>query len=183
MGRAFDSFFFLPTVGTRGVVSLASKSDVVAISNPHYSNNALTVHMGDVGTTGWWFIEVYGPQTDVDKCLFIRELKDVWDLHPIPWVVVRDFNLIVDAVDTNNANLNQRIMGKFRKLLAEVELKELYLNGRRYTWTNEWKRATLECLDRVFSTMDWEVAFPSSFLSALSSSMLDHCPLLLSLAL
>jgi hypothetical protein len=86
------------------------------------------------------------------------------------------FHLIVDATDKNNTNLNRRMMGKFRKLLAEVELKELYLNRRRYTWSNEQERATLERLDRVFSTVDWEVAFPSSFLSALSSSTSNHCP-------
>jgi hypothetical protein len=156
---------------------------VVAISNPHYSDNAITARVGDVGATGWWFTGVYGPQSDVDKCLFLRELKEVRDLHPGPWMVAGDFNLIVDAADKNNANLNRRMMGKFRKLLSEVELKELYLNGRRYTWSNERERATLERLDRVFSTVDWEVAFPSSFLSALSSSTSDHCPLLLNLAL
>jgi hypothetical protein len=156
---------------------------VVAISNPHFSNNAITARVGADGATGWWFTGVYGPQADVDKCLFLRELKEVRDLHPGPWVVAGDFNLIVDAADKNYANLNRRMMGKFRRLLAEVELKELYLNGCRYTWSNERERVTLERHDRVFPTVDWEVAFPSSFLSALSSSTSDHCPLLLNLAL
>jgi hypothetical protein len=146
-------------------------------------NNAITARVGEVGASGWWFTGVYGPQSDVDKCLFLQELKDVRDLHPSPWVVAGDFNLIVDAADKNNSNLNRRMMSKFWRLLAEVELKELYLNGRCYTWSNERERATLERLDRVFSTVDWEVAFPSSFLSAMSSSTSDHCPLLLNLSL
>jgi hypothetical protein len=74
------------------------------------------------------------------------------------------------------------MMGKFHRVLGDLELKELYLNGRRYTWSNERERATLERLDRVFSTVDWETSFPSSTLSALSSSTSDHCPLLLNLA-
>jgi hypothetical protein len=139
--------------------------------------------VGAVGTTGWWFTGVYRPQTNVEKCLFLRELKEVRDLHLGPWVVAGDFNLIVDAADKNNANLNRHMMRRFRRLLAEVELKELYLNGRRYTWSNERERATLERLDGVFSTMDWEVSFPSAFLSALRTSTSDHCPLLLNLAL
>jgi hypothetical protein len=54
----------------------------------------------------------------VDKCLFLQELKDIRDLHPDPWAVAGDFNLIVDAADKNNANLNRRMMGKFRHLLS-----------------------------------------------------------------
>jgi hypothetical protein len=127
---------------------------VVTISKPHLSDNAITARVGGVGPARWWFTGVYGPQSDADKCLFLCELKDVRDLHPGPWVVAGDFNLIVDAADKNNANLNHHMMGKFRRLLAEVELKELYLNGRRFTWSNERERATLERLDRVFSTVD-----------------------------
>jgi hypothetical protein len=89
----------------------------------------------------------------------------------------------MDAADKNNANLNRRMMGKFQRLLAKVELEELYLNGRRYTWSNERERVTLEWLDRVFSTVDWEGSFPSAFLSAMSTSTSDHRPLLLNLAL
>jgi hypothetical protein len=69
------------------------------------------------------------------------------------------FHLIVDVADKNNANLNRRMMGKFRKLLAEVELKELYLNRRRYTWSNERERATLERLDRC--SLLWTGRWPS----------------------
>jgi hypothetical protein len=119
---------------------------------------------------------------DADKCLFLQEIKDIRDLHPGPWAIAGDFNLIVDAADKNNTNLNRRMMGKFRRVLTDLELMELYLNGRRFTWSNERERATLERLDRVFSTVDWEVLFPSSFLSAMGSSTSDHCPLLLSLA-
>jgi endonuclease/exonuclease/phosphatase family metal-dependent hydrolase len=95
--------------------------------------------------------------------------------------VVGDFNLIVDATDKNNTNLNRRMMDKFRRLLCKLDLKELYLNGRRYTWSDEQERVTLERLDRVFSTVDWVVIFPSSFLTLLSSSTSDHSPLLLGL--
>ncbi|KAM0913456.1 hypothetical protein ACQ4PT_012157 [Festuca glaucescens] len=183
LGREFDSFFFLPALGTRGGILLAWKSSVVSLSNPHYSNNAITARVGAHGDAGWWITGVYGPQSEVDKCLFLQENMDIRDLHPGPWAVAGDFNLIVDAADKNNTNLNRRMMGKFRRLLTEMELKELYLNGRRYTWSNERERATLERLDRVFSTVDWEVMFPFSFLSAMGSSTSDHCPLLLNLAI
>ena len=39
--------------------------------------------------------------------------------------------------DKNNGNLNRRMMGRFRRVLKDHTLKYIYLNGRRYTWTNE----------------------------------------------
>jgi exonuclease III len=182
LGRDFDDFFFLPANGTRGGILLAWKSSEVTISNPHLSTNALTERVGEPGEAGWWFTGVYGPQEEGDKIAFLQELKDIRDLHQGPWAVAGDFNLITDAADKNNDRLHRRMMRKFRRTLAELELKELYLNGRRYTWSNERDTPTLERLDRVFSTVDWETEFPSAFLSALSSSTSDHCPLLLSLA-
>jgi hypothetical protein len=65
LGRAFDSFFFLPAVGTRGGILLTCKSEVVALSNPHFSDNAILACVGDVGAIGWWFTGVYGPQSNV----------------------------------------------------------------------------------------------------------------------
>jgi hypothetical protein len=39
---------------------------------------------------------------------------------------------------------------------------------------------TLIMLDRVFANAEWDQAFDSHVLHDLSSSLLDHCPLLLS---
>lgn len=57
----------------------------------------------------------------------------------------------------------------------------MYLNGRRYTWSNERENATLEKIDHVFATVSWEESYPSCFLSALGTVVSDHCPLLLDL--
>jgi exonuclease III len=122
LGWVFDQFYFLPADGTRGGILLAWKSTVVTISNPHLSPNAITARVGGAGNDGWWFTGVYGAQLDADKLLFLAELHDIRDLHLGPWAVAGDFNLIVDAQDKNNTNLNRRMMGKFCKLLSDLEL-------------------------------------------------------------
>jgi hypothetical protein len=73
-----SSFFFLPASagragldGTRGGILLAWRSVVVSLSNPHYSNNAITARVGGFGATRWWLTGVYAPQSDADKCLFL----------------------------------------------------------------------------------------------------------------
>jgi hypothetical protein len=94
--------------------------------------------------------------------------------------VAGDFNLILDAAAKNNTRLNHRMMGQFRDLLNDLELKEQVLIGRRYTWTNERRQPTMERLDRWFCTVDWDLAHPECLLQALSSSMSDHYPIMMS---
>jgi hypothetical protein len=42
-------------------------------------------------------------------------------------MIIGDFNLIYQATDKNNLNLNRRLMGKFRRTLDECELIEMTL--------------------------------------------------------
>jgi hypothetical protein len=49
--------------------------------------------------------------------------------------------------DKNNANLNRHMMGRFRRFLNDCVLKEIYLHGKRFTWSNERETPTLVRLD------------------------------------
>jgi endonuclease/exonuclease/phosphatase family metal-dependent hydrolase len=70
-------------------------------------------------------------------------------------------------------------MGRFRHLLSDLELKELHLHGRLFTWSNERTHPTLERIDRVFVSAEWEDLYPNSYLQSLYSGCSDHAPLLL----
>lgn len=95
------------------------------------------------------------------------------------WAVAGGFNLILDSQDENNLNLNRRMMGHFHRLIDELDLRELPLHGRRFTWSNEHDSPTLVKLDRVFFSTDWEELFPPCLLQEASSVAFDHCALLL----
>ena len=60
-----------------------------------------------------------------------------------------------------------------------LAVKEVYLNCRRYTWSNERSPLTLIHLDRVLCTSDWEDPIGECLLRCLSSVISDHTPLLL----
>ncbi|GJN32501.1 hypothetical protein PR202_gb21015 [Eleusine coracana subsp. coracana] len=90
-----------------------------------------------------------------------------------------DFNLIYKAEDKNYTRLNIRLMDKFRMIINQLELKELKLNGRKYTWTNEQDNPTWTRIDRAFYTIEWEELFPTAHMQALASMLSDHCPLYL----
>ncbi|XP_071680438.1 uncharacterized protein [Lolium perenne] len=67
-----------------------------------------------------------------------------------------------------------------RRALTTCQLKELKLQNRRFTWSNERETPTLVQLDRAFCNAAWDLEFENHVLHALSSSLSDHCPLLLS---
>lgn len=91
-----------------------------------------------------------------------------------------DFNLIYRAADKNNSRLNTRMMSLFREAISDCELKEIPLQNRHFTWSNEQQNPTLVRLDRMFCNTEGDALFASHALHALSTSHLDHCPLLLS---
>lgn len=92
-----------------------------------------------------------------------------------------DFNLIYRVADKNNANVDRSLMGQFRSLLNDLELKEAELLGRTFTWPNERAAPTLVRLERVFCTVPWEMIFPNPILQSTMSGISDHCPLVLCL--
>ena len=73
---------------------------------------------------------------------------------PRPWMLCDGLNLILRDEDKNTNNLNRRMMGKFRRLSNDLALKEIYLTGRHYTWSNEQSPPALMHLDRVLCTSD-----------------------------
>ena len=63
--------------------------------------------------------------------------------------------------------------------MDDHELKEMYMHGRRYTWSNERETPTLTKIDRDFMIVDWELDNTEYLLQALSTGVSDHAPLLL----
>lgn len=179
LGSEFDDYTYLPAQGTRGGILLAWKSRAVSITDPMFTTNALTAKVATASSTPWWLTVVYGPQDDVDKVAFLQELRDIQADCTGPWMLCGDVNLILRDEDKSTGNLNRRMMGKFRRLVNDLALKEIYLNGRRYTWSNEQSPPTLVHLDRVLCTSDWEDAHSDCHLRCLASVVSDHCPLLL----
>lgn len=179
LGNEFRDFVYLPAVGTRGGILLAWVASEVTVSNPIIRDFSTSAQVS-FGRVPWWFTGVYGPSSDVDadQVAFLAELRDVRRGCSGPWLVSRDFNMIYQAADKNNANVYRRSMGRFRRFLNDEELGEVPLNGRRFTWTKERERPTLERLDRVFCSASWAQLFPENLLCGLPTLISDHRPLL-----
>lgn len=109
---------------------------------------------------------VYVPTEHSDKMDFLPELINCQPTESTPWVCLGNFNLIYEARDKNNGNINRTLMGRFRRDLDASEFFELRLQNRRYTWSNGRAAPTLVHLDRVFCNQDWSAIFPAIGLQA-----------------
>jgi len=113
----------------------------------------------------WKITVVYGPHGDAAKLQFLQELKNI---PPPPdhnrWLILGDFNPIYQEEDKNNSNLNHRLMDAFRATINHLHLKEIKLNGRRFTWSNQQDMPTLTRIDRFLCTPEWKLIFPACFL-------------------
>lgn len=137
-----------------------------------------TITIKECGTV-CLLMTVYGPSRDSDKMAFLEEVVSLKPHLDTKWLVLGDFNLIYRAYDKNNNNFNCARMGQFHRTLNECKLKEIHLQNRKFTWSNERENPTLVRLDRVFCNEAWDIHFESHVLHALSTSLSDHCPMLL----
>lgn len=180
LGGSFSWFDYLPAEGTRGGILIACKSPDVSCVRLHGGRHSLTISAQIQGhDSPWTLTNVYGPQPDGEKVEFLDELRLVHSLASSRWLVVGDFNLILRASEKSTSNINRRNIGRFRSFVDDVNLKEIYLQGRRYTWSNERQTPVMAQLDRVLVSVDWEVCYCFATLQALSTDISDHCPLLL----
>ena len=122
---------------------------------------------------------VYGPSEDSDKESFLVELIAAKPPTDTPWLIVGDFNMICEARDKNNHNLNRRLMGRFGAALNTLELKDIRLQNMRFTWSSEQGNLILSILGRMLCNSEGDIFISGHSLLALFTSCLDHYPLLL----
>jgi hypothetical protein len=67
----------------------------------------------------------------------------------------------------------------FNVIIESLDLREIELSGRQYTWANRRNTQTFEKLDRVLASVEWENKFPLVSVRALTRTGSDHTPFLL----
>jgi hypothetical protein len=171
-----NNFCFLPAVGTRGGVILAASADYFDLSEPSCTLHTVSAKITMRANGKAWSVSaVYGPQTDEEKFLFIEELKSLKGTVLQEWLLLGDFNLLVKESDKSSRNVNMRLIASFRVVLNFLEMAEIRLHGRRFTWTSTCAAQTKSKIDHCFASVEWRLLFPQSHLCAITSSMSDHC--------
>jgi exonuclease III len=150
-----NNFSFLPAQGTRGGILTAVSDDHFRLISSCRTANTLSVRIQMRNDAAEWMLTgVYGPQTEQENTSFLEEIKSLRQgmQYQRKWLIGGDFNLIYRAEDKSNSKLNRRLMGKFKSVIEELELKELPLGGRNFTWTcrqNSQGQATMTRIDSL----------------------------------
>lgn len=181
LGASLDQHVVLPAVGTRGGVLVAWNSSMCRAITQRVDSYSVSILFQNSHGEQWWYTGVYGPQEEAQKLLFLDELRVIHAACIGPLLIAGDFNLIYRSADKNNTNINRAMMGWFRRALNDLELKEIDLLGRKYTWSNERAAPMLVRLDRAFWSSSWEAIFPNHLLQSTVAGISDHCPLVLNL--
>lgn len=180
-GYKLDKFAFKPARGTRGGILFLWNSAVFDVQEVRVGRFSISAQV-TVILTGATFLltRVYWPTRHHLKSAFLRHIRRIRPGPEDGWLILGDFNMIYRARDKNNSNVNLARMRRFRSTIDQCELHEIPLQNRKFTWSNERRRATLVKLDRYFCNETWDLAFPNHVLHALPTGPSDHCPLVLS---
>jgi hypothetical protein len=112
--------------------------------------------------------------------LFLSEIVNVCSKEALPIIIGGDFNIIRRPQEKNNANFNNRWPFLFNAVIDSLNLREIEMSGRNFTWANNLPIQTFERLDRVLVCTDFESKFPHTTVQALTREISDHTPLLFS---
>jgi hypothetical protein len=99
------------------------------------------------------------------------------------WCVVGDFNVVCSMEERVGCNLSigrssTSEVVEFQNFVEELELVDLPLLGRRFTWFHSSGRA-MSRIDRVLISDEWASRWGSVTRWALPRDVSDHCPLIL----
>jgi hypothetical protein len=81
--------------------------------------------------------------------------------------------------DKSSEAFDPRWPNLFIAVIESLDLKEIAMTGRQYTWAGPGENPTFEKLDRVLISTEWENMFPLSTVESRHGNISDHTPLVL----
>lgn len=184
--RFIPSFFqtncvYLNASSSKGGMLITWKRNFTLINcfvTPHTCSAILVQNNSGVRFT---VTNTYGPSIDSTpiKLEFLQELQNLQNIVSGPWALMGDFNVPRWMIDRSGGVRSFRVMDRFNEVLDDLQVLEVPLKNRMYTWSNKRPDPSFSKLDRVFLTTEWSSQFPSLNLEALELSASDHVPLLL----
>lgn len=174
-GRRLKEYEYLEADGTRGGILIAwnaSKYKLVNCTKGRYNVTVTLEQNGDC----FHLTSVYGPTSTQLRRDFFNEIRGLQHSDNLPWLLCGDFNVTLLQEDRTNVNSsNWRESTKFADLIMDLNLINLPLRGKNFTWSNS---RTMARLDRFLLSVNWSISYPNSRQEAVANTSSDHTPLI-----
>ena len=122
---------------------------------------------------------MYGAAHDESKDEFLAELANYCS-HRMPYIVGGDFNILRHSGEKNKKMMASQYVDRFNAIINNLCLREIFVEGGMFTWSNNQAHPTLEKLDRILISYEWEDLFLLVTVRRLVRDVSDHNPLLMS---
>jgi hypothetical protein len=127
----------------------------------------------------WSILNVYGAPHDEGKDKFPPELATFCSRIRVPYIVGGDFNIVRFPSDKNRNFHPNGYTDTLNAVIHVNELRELDISGGKFTWSNNQVNSTLEKLDMLLMSRNWELIFPATHVYKVPRGCSDHNPLFL----
>jgi hypothetical protein len=128
----------------------------------------------------WNLLVVYGAAHEEKKLAFLAELSHFYASNSEAMIFGGDFNIIRYINEKNSMDGVHKHTPLFNSLIHFYVLREIVMIGGMFTWSNNQEVPTLEKLDRVLVTKDWEDIFSQASVCRLPREISNHNPLIIS---
>ena len=171
---------YIPSVGKSGSILCGTKMESFDVVSCVQHKYILLINVFDKhNQVPWTVCTVYGAAHEDQKREFLVELAEVCSRIHGPYIVGGDFNILRHCGEKNKNWRNSPHVDMFNAIIYSLNLIEIFTAGGLYTWSNNQSHPTLEKLDRVLMSDDWEHIFLDVTVRKLVRDLSDHNALLL----
>jgi hypothetical protein len=94
-------------------------------------------------------VTIYGPAQDEKMEQFLTELSTICAKSDLPLIVGGDLNILRYSNESNKTFCAYKYFDMFNWIINSYGLREISLNGGKFTWSNNHADPTLQKLDRL----------------------------------
>ena len=176
--KRFNQYCYFPSLGSSGglitIWNGSLFSGITISANKYHVTVELTCK---ISANVWYLTNIYGPAHHEDKQDFFDWLLSIDNTPMHNWIILGDFNLIRSTGNRNwgTGDINHMLM--FNSIIAQLDLEDIPIKGRAYTWSNMQDDPLLVKLDWIFTSGNWTNCFPNTVVSPLSKLSSDHIPI------
>jgi hypothetical protein len=127
----------------------------------------------------WALVAIYGPAQANLKEQFLTKMVHMCSHEQLPILIGRGFNMLRNPSEKNKDNYEHQWPFLFNSVIDGLNLQELEMSGRKFTWANSMPNPMYVKLDRILMSSEWQQNFPLPNVVALSRDITYHTPLLL----